>query len=313
MNIFNEIVSKIKVTEESVLLSEVVKRINQVTIPLITLKIREAAILRWLAVTENVTFYYPNSFKSFSIADRGKENGIQKTFPITDEEDCLTFNQFAQEALIRNIPDFICRNEDLVNYWYGKTGISLNDELKKYEKSLNDKKNQITDQLAMKLMHLEQLEKYAMCWVNGQEREKIELSDTPIHLEEICKRINSQTNLKNKSLVKKFVANWLFEQGLLEKGSGVYTEVRIASEMGKQIGIYTEFYSVENGKTAVSVVKYNKRAQQFILNHLNLIINFKIQNSKKDMEEFQKEHASLWVFPEDIRFNNYEQLTLELV
>lgn len=104
------------------------------------------------------------------------------------------------------------------------------------------------------------------------------LSDTPIPVSEITKRINDlvvdrpMTKLKHTS-----ITSFLIESGLLiQTDAGDGHHAKLPTEQGRNIGISTEERVGQNGTYHVTV--YNTEAQQFILDNIDAIVDI---NSKK--------------------------------
>lgn len=97
---------------------------------------------------------------------------------------------------------------------------------------------------------------------------QVPLSDTPIAISQIVRRINQQIDENQMNLLKSTrVADWLVELGMLqleELHNG--SKVKRPTDMGFECGLTVERRTGHKG--SYSVVLYNTAAQQFVLDNL---------------------------------------------
>ena len=98
-----------------------------------------------------------------------------------------------------------------------------------------------------------------------------EYSDEPISITHVVGRINNLINQNEmKKLSYKMVSNWLKEMGLLEDAAGRYGNARTCpTELGREIGISIERRIGSRGEYFATY--YNRNAQEFIVNHIQVI------------------------------------------
>lgn len=105
-----------------------------------------------------------------------------------------------------------------------------------------------------------------------QSREKFEYSEIPIPISEIERRTNALIQPEEmKKLTYRQITDWLMQAGLLKlvvKGDG--KTVRRPTEDGVNLGISTDERQSLRGP--YTVVVYHRSAQQFILDHLDAIV-----------------------------------------
>ena len=108
--------------------------------------------------------------------------------------------------------------------------------------------------------------------ITAEELEKIELSDKPIPVSEIAKRINAVTDTeRSKKFSHRMVTTWLVEIGMLngiEDVTGKKSKRPTAE--GNELGISVEERMGQNGP--YQVVIYNKSAQKFIVDNVFAIL-----------------------------------------
>lgn len=99
-------------------------------------------------------------------------------------------------------------------------------------------------------------------------------SSYPITISEIVKRINE---LIDAGVMKKLpfrqVMNWLISVNVIEETVENGKKVKIPTEKGNKLGISIELRNGYGGEYRVIV--YDKKAQEFIIDNVNAIINFK--------------------------------------
>lgn len=117
--------------------------------------------------------------------------------------------------------------------------------------------------------------------VSGETLGAFEYSDEPISITHVVGRINNLINHNDmKTLSYKVVSNWLKEMGLLEDAVGRYGNARTCpTELGREIGISIEKRSGSKGEYFATY--YNRNAQEFIINHLQVIIGQKKEEKGK--------------------------------
>ena len=105
-----------------------------------------------------------------------------------------------------------------------------------------------------------------------EERKNFLYSETPIPISEITRRINALIDPEiMKKLSYRDIVEWLIEIKLLvESANSAGKMVRRPTHSGKTSGISIEQRDGTNG--IYQVVLYNKRAQMFILDNLDAII-----------------------------------------
>ena len=93
-------------------------------------------------------------------------------------------------------------------------------------------------------------------------------SDKPITVSEIVRRINAIAKKDNmKRITGRNISNWLVSIRLLYEYINVYgKKIKLPTEEGRRIGITTDF------RRSYTVVLYNRSAQKFIIDNIDLII-----------------------------------------
>ena len=123
--------------------------------------------------------------------------------------------------------------------------------------------------------------------ISYEELKGFHLSDTPIPVSEITRRINelidpaAVTKLKHTS-----ITTFLLHSGfLLEEQTAEGKTRKIPTAHGRCIGITTEERVYQSGTYHVTV--YNVHAQQFILDNMDAIIEINNQKSPADPPDYQ--------------------------
>ena len=100
-------------------------------------------------------------------------------------------------------------------------------------------------------------------------------SEYALSLSEITKAINSLIDTtKVKALSYKAIAEFLLDAGILEERINEFGSSRkFPTEQGRAIGIFTEERTGRNG--SYTVMLYNMKAQEFILDHMEEIVAMK--------------------------------------
>jgi len=109
--------------------------------------------------------------------------------------------------------------------------------------------------------------------ISDEDLNKYEYSDEPISITHVVKRIN---NLINQNIVKalsyKVILDWLKEIGMLEDANGKYGKARTCpTKLGEELGISIEKRISRRGEFFATY--YNRNAQEFIINHIQSIVN----------------------------------------
>lgn len=111
-------------------------------------------------------------------------------------------------------------------------------------------------------------------YLEHEERKRFRLSKEPIPVSEITRRINEL--IPSEDMIKlnyKHILNWLFEIGALHFVSDNDGKmIRQPTSTGAHLGIYTEERMGARG--AYCVIVYDEMGQQFILDHLDDIIEY---------------------------------------
>lgn len=111
-----------------------------------------------------------------------------------------------------------------------------------------------------------------------EEKAKIFISDDPVGVKLLTKRINEAAG--KEKLIPVQISRYLLEQGYLtmELDEKTGQNNRVASEKGKQLGIET-FWELNKYYREYCKNYYNRNAQQFIIDHLNEIIFIPIDDA----------------------------------
>lgn len=111
--------------------------------------------------------------------------------------------------------------------------------------------------------------------ITDEQLAKYPYSDKPLSITHIVERINNLVDInKMKKLSYKAIADWLRGMGLLEDANGRYGNAKTCpSDSGINMGISVEKRSGRDGDYYATV--YNHEAQEFIINHLQAIIETK--------------------------------------
>ena len=116
---------------------------------------------------------------------------------------------------------------------------------------------------------------------------KFPLSDTPIPVSEITRRVNelidsaAMTKLKHTS-----ITTFLLQSGFLaEEQTGEGKTRKTPTEHGRSIGISTEERVYQSGTYQVTV--YNVHAQQFIMDNMDAVIEINNQKLPSNQGDFQ--------------------------
>ena len=104
--------------------------------------------------------------------------------------------------------------------------------------------------------------------------EKVELSDTPIPVSELAKRISAGTDATDmRRLSFNAITKWLVTIGALEEYAvGEGKTAKRPTEHGRALGIFTEERTGQEGP--YHAVLYSRSAQQFVLDNLGALQGF---------------------------------------
>ncbi len=113
--------------------------------------------------------------------------------------------------------------------------------------------------------------------ITEEQLKNYEFSDRPIALSEIAKRINLLSADENmKKLTYNHLADWLMSVNILEYAIGSDgATTKHPTDAGRRIGISVEKRQSQRGE--YTVVVYDRRAQEFILDNMAAVI----ENMKK--------------------------------
>ena len=114
--------------------------------------------------------------------------------------------------------------------------------------------------------------------------DKIRISETPVSASEMSNYLNELIDVETtKKLSAASINNWLITLGMLEvvKVAGGYNRKR-PTELGKEIGIFTEERTGQNG--AYMVVLFSPQAQQFVYDNIAAIIGLRHEKTNAHCE-----------------------------
>ncbi|MGN0528590.1 MAG: hypothetical protein ACI4IE_05610 [Eubacterium sp.] len=109
--------------------------------------------------------------------------------------------------------------------------------------------------------------------------DRINISDTPVTVSVISRRINEVKPENMKKLKVTAITNWLVSINMLEVVKINGKNVKRVTDNGTDLGICTEEHFGQYGK--YYSITYNKDAQQFIVDNLNSIIEGGFNGSSK--------------------------------
>lgn len=94
------------------------------------------------------------------------------------------------------------------------------------------------------------------------------ITDKPVKVSEFVAVLNAEIDdTKMKRLTAPAITNWLLKQGYLyESIDEQKRKIRIATELGEELGITTEEHQGQNGIYRTNI--YSQNAQQFLVQHL---------------------------------------------
>lgn len=112
--------------------------------------------------------------------------------------------------------------------------------------------------------------------ISEEQAASFNYSYSPIHLSEIAKRLSALAESENmRSLSYDKIASWLLSIDILEEYTNQFgKKSKRPTERGKAIGISVEQRTRQDGE-AYNAVLYNREAQQFIVDNIRAIIEFR--------------------------------------
>ena len=116
--------------------------------------------------------------------------------------------------------------------------------------------------------------------LTAEEKSKLQPTRTPLSISQLVKCLNSMIDTETtRKIAVEDISGWLLNIELLERvtlDNGKYQ--RVATEKGKEFGLYNEERIGQHGK--YTIVLYSFEAQQFIYDNIDVIIA--PQNGKDD-------------------------------
>ena len=167
-----------------------------------------------------------------------------------------------------------------------KTGYSVEDSIlnSSFNKRILKEATEVIDKL-LKLdynpTHNDNRRKYAF-YLSEEDKDKIELSDTPISISVFCYKINEVIDrTKMKQLQSVQITSWLVKEGYLrEIKSEGGKSFKILTEKSRSIGMTSIQRTSSYGNT-YDVNLYSIESQKFIIAHLNDIVPRKVSVIEK--------------------------------
>jgi len=105
-----------------------------------------------------------------------------------------------------------------------------------------------------------------------EQKARVELSDEPLFISRFTEKLNALIDESvMKKLNPKIFGTWLLEKGFLQKEIRSGNKSRVPSAAGRQLGISSELRQTERG--TYTALFYNREAQQFLLDHLEEILD----------------------------------------
>lgn len=119
-------------------------------------------------------------------------------------------------------------------------------------------------------------------YLDARTREQVDISETPISVSEITRRINQQIDSEAMMPLKYHsITSWLLDAGLLTQVIGLDGKTKKQpTSAGNQIGIRLEHRTSMHG--AYDVVVYSAQAQQLLLDNLDGIAEWNDRTVKKE-------------------------------
>ena len=113
--------------------------------------------------------------------------------------------------------------------------------------------------------------------ITAEEKARVELSDEPLQISKFCERINNVVDEEKAGRLKATAfGKWLVEKGYLEVEIRNDKNHKKASASGTAMGIVSEWRVYGNDN--YYAITYSKKAQQFLLDNLDGIIE--VSNGK---------------------------------
>ena len=117
--------------------------------------------------------------------------------------------------------------------------------------------------------------------ISEEERTNIVVSEEPVGISIICKRIAAVLPPRTKNLGVNTITSWLLSLGLLEiEDSDDGRKNKVATKDGSLIGITNQSAFSSDGREYTKVL-YNKEAQALIIDNLEVIEEFRKANYSK--------------------------------
>ncbi len=108
---------------------------------------------------------------------------------------------------------------------------------------------------------------YTAFKISKEQLAKFQLSESPITISEITKRLNELSNCPPFEELKPMSVNlWLIADGLLQDEETPYGKMKNVTEQGKKLGIKSEEKTFQDRKYLS--ITYNLDAQRYILNNV---------------------------------------------
>ena len=103
--------------------------------------------------------------------------------------------------------------------------------------------------------------------ITAEQATMVEISEQPVGVAVIAKRINEVINENMKKAAAVHISNWLVEQGYLAEEIAANKRRKIATAKGETLGIYTVDAISPNGVPIKKNV-YDEQAQRFVVEHV---------------------------------------------
>ena len=119
--------------------------------------------------------------------------------------------------------------------------------------------------------------------ITREQLDKFVFSEKPITITEVTHRFNEiSCNDSSNELQPINLNSWLIGDGILIEEDTQYGKMKVPTEMGKQLGVYSQERSFD-GRNYISVT-YSIDAQRYIVNHmLDYLSKYQRKNSNKSM------------------------------
>lgn len=111
--------------------------------------------------------------------------------------------------------------------------------------------------------------------LSDEEKSAVDISETPIYLSDFVDRVNANIDLSvMKKVSAKAFTDWMIANGILEEKIIKNKNRKFPTELGNNLGIFTEKRTGLYGYGDYVVVLYQKTAQEFLLDNLDEIVSF---------------------------------------